>query len=163
MNQNRFKSIGFAILICYLVVAGRMFFWQVIKSSTLNRYFLKQLFKPTTLSASRGIIYDDNEFPLAENQQLLQISIYKPDLKKKPQEVISLLNSTNTPLSEVDTKSISDFFLNDQAKWITLKTLFNPTDFDLINIKGLVIDQINKRIYPEKSTTGRRGGSLDGY
>lgn len=168
MPKQRLKIVTITIIICFLVVTIRLFYWQIIKNPELNQKVINQNYKPIVIYPQIGKIYDSNNFPLVLNQTYYHLSIYKPDLKIKPEQIISFIQHSHSNLSPEDTEQISLFFQNQNQKWLTLKDDFSSEEKSSLSDPGFSFSIINTRFYPEnnlaKIILGSTSlGGLEGY
>ena len=148
MNQTRTKTVVFTLIGFYLVVVLRLFYWQIIKNPELNQKIINQTYKPEVIPATRGKIFDSLGAPLALNQTFFHLSIYKPDLKLKPENIISTITAVHH-FSDDDTNSINKFLVNSSQKWLSLKDNFTNDEISQIKDPGLTFSPTITRYYPE--------------
>ena len=149
MPQNRLKIITITVSLCFLAVIIRLFYWQIIKNPDLGQKVINQNYKPEIIPPKRGVIYDAYNSPLVLNQTFYQLSIYKPDLKIKPDGLIVFIEKQNPNLSLEDKDLINKFLVNPELKWLTLKELFNDDQKQSLLDPGLSFSVVNRRYYPE--------------
>lgn len=142
MNTNRLKTVVFTVFIVYIVILCRLFYWQIIKYDELHQKVIGQSYKTRVVPPIRGEIYDSLGYPLVLNQTQYILSIYKPDLKTKPDQLL-------TSLKLNDENQLIKFFNNPNQKWFTLKEQFNDSQRQQFNDPGLTFTSTIKRFYPE--------------
>jgi cell division protein FtsI/penicillin-binding protein 2 len=168
MFRQRLKIVTATIIGCYLLIIARLFYWQIIKNPELSPRLINQNYKPNVIPAQIGKIYDSNNFPLVLNQTSYQLSIYKPDLKIKPEDIINFIEKSHSNLDPEDLDQLAKFISNPNQKWLTLKDNFTLEEKQTINDPGLTFAAVNSRFYPENSL-GRLVlgsnilGGLEGY
>ena len=145
MNQNRLKFVTFTIILFYFVILGRLFYWQIIQYENLGQKLINQNYKASVIPPQKGEIYDSQNNPLVINQPLFKLSIYKPDLKLSPDQLSAIIKQIN-PDEEA---TLNKFLINQNQKWITIKSLLSNEQKKNINDPGISFAQITKRFYPE--------------
>lgn len=151
MNQQRSKILLITLLLIFLSVLARLFYWQVIMGPQLKEKALSQTYKLQKKLPQRGKILSSDKYPLVLNQKNYQLSIYKPNLTIDPDLAISKVEAVKPEFSQTD-NSTSKFFLStENQKWQTFLTLFNKEDLESLNNPGFSFQEINKRLYPENN------------
>ena len=79
---QRYRLLLTSLILTFIVVTSRFFYWQIIKSSDLKEKALSQTYKLETENPSRGQILSSDDSPLALNQTNYRVSIYKPNLQE---------------------------------------------------------------------------------
>ena len=142
MNYSRLRILTLTLLACFFLVIGRFFYWQIIKYDDLHQKVISQNYKTVTFNAVRGQIFDSQNNPLAINQDFYQLSIYKPDLKTSPDNIINQIKTFDQPL-------VKSFFNNSNQKWLTTTQLYSYSEKNQFNDPGISFTTINQRFYPE--------------
>src|ERR1700679_1680655 len=78
-SEKRLFSVKLVILFCVLLVEGRLVYLQVIKHGEFREMSDRQHVTPKDVQASRGLIEDRNQSPLAVNVDLFNVCAH-PDL-----------------------------------------------------------------------------------
>jgi cell division protein FtsI/penicillin-binding protein 2 len=160
MFKQRLKIITITVSFCYLLVIGRLFYWQIIKNPDLGQKVINQNYKPEVITPNRGKIYDSNNYPLVLNQTFYQLSIYKPDLKIKTDNLLNFIKNIHPNLNSEDIVQITNFIGNPNLKWLTLKSLFSNDQKQSFHDPGLTFTINNLRYYPEKNLGSLLLGSV---
>ena len=164
---SRAKITLLTIALCYLVIVGRFFFWQIIKGPVLYRQALSQTLKPTKIIPTRGKILDSNNQPLVITQTTYQMSLYKPGLKVDLNQLINKIHLDHPDLNPGDQKLLNGFSTNPNQKWITLNQNFLFPELVNYQDPGISFSPISKRFYPEddlaKNVLGFSSTGLEAY
>lgn len=150
MKSSRIKSISFVLKLCFIVVLFRFFYIQIIIGPELKEKALNQTFKLEKTIPSRGKIFSSDNFPLVMNQTSYKLSLYKPNLEKDINDVLSKIEEIYPDFykeNEILIKLIRD---NPDQKWVTFTTYFNKEEKNQLQQPGLIFEKIEKRYYPEK-------------
>lgn len=147
---SRQKIVFTNFLVCFFIIACRLFYWQVIKSSEYGPKAANQTYKMNISKANRGQIYSSDEFPLVINQTDYLISIYKPNLKDNLDVIYQKIDQIHPGFIQQNQNILDAFKNNDRQKWIDLTTFFNKVESDeLAKIPGISVNQFKSRYYPE--------------
>lgn len=149
MFKPRLKIITITVSLCYLLVVARLFYWQIIKNPELGQKVINQNYQPEIIPPNRGKIFDSDGHPLVLNQTFFQLSVYKPDLKIKTDNLLEFIKNQNPDLNPVDIDQITKFTVNPDLKWLTLKSLFTNDQKQTLDDPGLTFTVNNLRYYPE--------------
>lgn len=171
MNQLRLKTISLTIILCFGIVLIRLFYWQIIKYDEYSQRITNQNYKPSIVQAQRGKIYDAQDNPFALNQTYYYLSLYKPELKIDPQNLLLTIKKIKTNISPEDEAQIIKFSQNSNQKWITLKDYYENYEIKLLSHPGFSYSKINLRYYPEDQlgklilgiTTVDQAGKLNAF
>lgn len=150
MIPDRQKTVVLTIALCYLAIVVKLFYIQIIKYPELSRQLLSQNFKTTTIKPEMGSILDSQGRPLVSYQTFFQASVYKPDLKIKPDALTPLLVSKNPQLPQTDIDKLTKFSQNDKQKWLSLSGLFDLLQVKEINDPGIVFSKVSQPIFTEE-------------
>ncbi len=135
----RFRFLSLFIFFLYLLIAGRLFYWQVIKGSQLSLKAQSQYSKITQTWPLRGEIRAFDNFPLAyfavnkEYAEFFATSRSKDGLGFVLPFFLSIKNPLDLTRFGIDQVSPDDFF-----NWMFLKTGLTETELDInpIMLKG---------------------------
>lgn len=149
MKTNRTKILFSTFYFCFLLVIGRLFYWQIIKAEDLKEKAISQTYSLDKIPPVPGLIISSDGFPLSMNQPSLLLSIYKPDLKSNIPELIDTIKSVKSNLSASDLDKLQHFQQNQSTKWISLNSSFSPQESQKLIFPGLSFSQTFSRFYPE--------------
>ena len=170
MKSTRIKTVIFTFYFIFLIIIGRLFYWQIIKHNALSQQVIQQSYKVVSLPPDRGLIYNSSFQPLVLNQTSYQLSLYKPN-SKNLDSTLKLLTSIYPTPTEADLKLISQFTNNSAIKWITLSHLFTNDQINSLTDPSFSFSPILQRYYPDsiyyQQLTGILGkndlGDITGY
>lgn len=147
--ERRMSVIFFIFFLFYILVAARLFYWQVLSSDRLGGLAEKQRLTTVPVVAKRGEIFASDGSPLVLNQKAY--GIYIEPKKVKDRERISGVLANELKL---DQASISAQLYNNRVVWLPLT---HKVDEDVIErLKKLDLEGVEflpelKRYYPESS------------
>lgn len=147
---QRYRLLLTSLILTFIVVTSRFFYWQVIKSSDLKEKALNQTYKLETENPSRGQILSSDDSPLALNQTNYRVSIYKPNLQEDLNSLFQKIDLIHPNFIAENQKIIDNFKENSKQLWVDLPTFFSNSEKDQIqDIPGITIRQNQLRYYPE--------------
>lgn len=155
LNTRVNLLLGFFLIIGFLV-AGRLFYWQILASSELSAAAEGQHWVSFKIPARRGEILARDGFPLVTNEEAFLAFASLPDLKDKPEKIAAQI----APFFEkkellLETEQMLKARLNRQdLVWVPLKhRLSRETKkiLESLQIEGLGFEEEPKRSYPEGS------------
>lgn len=151
IKKRMLFMLGFLLILLFALIC-RMFYWQVIKASDLQKQAYSQQTKNRIISPKRGVIYDTNMVTLARSVTVETISVTPKNVKEKEKtakglaEILDLdyetvLTKVNKNTSEeVIAKKLDQEIVNEVRTWISEN-----------DIKGINIYEDTKRSYPKGS------------
>ncbi len=147
---QRYRLLLTSLILTFIVVTSRFFYWQIIKSSDLKEKALSQTYKLETENPSRGQILSSDDSPLALNQTNYRVSIYKPNLQEDLNSLFQKIDLIHPNFIAENQKIIDNFKENSKQLWVDLPTFFSNSEKDQIqDIPGITIRQNQLRYYPE--------------
>ena len=155
MNHSRLKTVYLTIILCYVAVVAKLFYWQIIKYPEFSKKNTNQNYQPSAISPKKGRIYDSSDSPLALNQTFYQLSIYKPDLKTPLEKLIEVTGS--------DDPQLIKFIQNPSQKWLTLKNTYDYDKKSTLIDPGFTFTSAQRRSYPEADLAKNILNGLDTY
>lgn len=183
--QDRTRIYLVVIFSAFLVVVARLFYWQVVKGSTLQAEAEEQYKRSLTKTGSRGTIYTADGKVLVTNQRVFRVFAQPQQLDQNPQQIAQLL--TTALISEYDAYQAAssaaeqesasktlELELNQklsksESKWVSLMMgVSEQTKAKIaeLKLKGIGFDPYETRAYPEASMaahlTGFVGKNKDG-
>lgn len=168
----------FFILFGSLIVF-RLFYWQVLASSSLKSKASEQHWVSFEVPASRGEILASDGFPLAKNQEAYLLYASIPELKESPSEIAKKISpiidtlGNETSLKETEEMVISKLEKKDLV-WVAIKhrvSAENRRRIENLAIDGLGFEEEKIRGYPEGTSSAQllgflgsdAGGNQKGY
>jgi len=150
--KQRYKLLLISFIACFLLLIGRFFYWQVIKSPQLKTQALSQIYKLEKDIPTRGNIHSSDNFPLVINDYGYKISIYKPNLTENIDSVLAHIDQIHPNFLKENETILNNFKNNPQQKWIDLNTIFSLSEKNqLQNINGISIGLVENRYYAQNS------------
>lgn len=133
----------------FIIVATRLFFWQVTSFDLFKGIAEKQTLSFLSIPAKRGRIFGNDESPLVINQSAYLVYA-EPHRVKDPVKTASVLaNELDIPIS-----SVSAVVSQTNAKWLPIASRVEEDKIEVIrkhNLEGIGFLGGGKRYYPESS------------
>lgn len=173
--QTRYKILSAFLVLCFLILAGRLFFIQIINHEHYAAQAKKQHWFSETLPARRGSIFASDNFPLASSQDffLLYAEPSKvedaPNYSKKLAPII--FPEYQTAYEKRDYTSLANMELaitnqlSSEYKWIKLASKISrdqKTIITSLNLPGLGFENEPVRYYPEGTMAAHLLGFVGG-
>ncbi|WP_297377822.1 penicillin-binding transpeptidase domain-containing protein [uncultured Helcococcus sp.] len=113
MKKNRLKIILIVFLIAFFVLLARLFNLTIINGATYREFSDKNRIKQINKDASRGIIYDRNGKPIAENKLVYNLKVYSDRFNKLDnKERNELLTNLVELLEDDGVNYLNDYFFS---------------------------------------------------
>lgn len=145
--------VFWVILIVFLMVLGKLFYWQVVK----REYFLilaeNQYGGYRKIPAPRGKIYSNDNYPLVTNQASYDLYVNPKEINKKPEELVEELSSA-TLESNINWEMLN----SKNLYWLPLMKNLNEKNKQQIEdmgMEGINFEEKFRRFYPEASMAGK--------
>lgn len=144
----RIRLVVILIIAAFLLIVGRLFYWQIVRGGELSVLGEKQYTSHLVLRPLRGQIQTSDSFSIAANSQafLLYGEPQKIEDKKK---VVSAL----AKILSMDEASVSAAFAPG-LKWVPIKSkvsVVEKNEIEKLSLKGLGFERQDVRFYPEAS------------
>jgi len=151
MNQSRLKTVIIVVVTIYILILIRFMQWQIFQSNSLQKKALSQIYKLETIQPKKGKIYSSDNYLMVGNENYYLMSIYKPNLTKPFNEVMSQISKIKP---EFSTKT------EPSSKWYTYDTLFSKQEANTLKIDGITFEPHNTRYYPNLLSSNLITGNL---
>src|SRR3989344_2883254 len=158
MQEKRFLWLAIAIILVFIAIIFRLFYWQIINQSQLAAAAASQHWAEIPLPALRGQILDRDNYPLVDNQPAFDLFLDR-SLSQTPDQQI---NIQILPLIEPDpikqasqSAHLTEITNNPSHVWIKLFPQVKPEIQQQIlqlKIPGLTFQPTYVRRYPEASS-----------
>lgn len=173
MNTHRLLVIKYAIILCFLVVLVRLYYWQIIMSDSLKAQAESQYNSVQKLLASRGKIVTADGYVLATNQEVYTVFAEPKRTKEHAREMADALTPLLLPSVEshqaTDSAYIKTLELEThddllqklektENSWIALRrkvTKDIKEQIQQLGYKGIGFDPQEIRYYPEASMSAQ--------
>ncbi len=167
--HSRISFIKGAILLGWIVILSRLFYWQILSNTTLSVEAQSQRTSTQLIPADRGSILASDGYSIVTNEPEFLLYAYKPQLEITPNQIslqlANLLTDPNPkdateaakPLEQRINQTHQDILAklsDDQKQWIPLWRHLKKDQkqaIDKLKIIGLGFDQETVRYYPEAS------------
>lgn len=144
----RYKAVFLGIVFLFLMVIGRLFYWQVVKAQELSALGQKQYGTTIKITPERGSIQTSDGFPIAGNKITYLVFANPKEVKNKDQTAIALASILNVDVASVSSSLSLDKF------WVPLKSGVSieiKQKIEKLNLEGIGFDEKYDRFYPEAS------------
>lgn len=155
---GRINLLFVSFILAGLLVGGRLFYWQILKSEQLAAAAEGQHWISFEIPAKRGEILASDSFPLVTNEQAFLVFASIPDLKDKPLEIASKI--TSILITDEENKKESEEMIKERLRrqdlvWVPLQHKVSreiKEKLESFKIAGLGFEEEQKRGYPESSS-----------
>jgi len=159
--ETRIRFVSLFFLIGYILLSGRLFFWQVIKGKELSARAREQYQIGKSLAAPRGNILAKDATWLAARGEAWQVYASLPDLHESPRKIADKLapffvedpGDREQLLIEVD--RLTSLLSRQEVVWVPLKHKISPEvkkNIEALAIGGIGFEREEMRVYPEASS-----------
>ena len=159
--ETRIRFVSLFFLIGYVLLSGRLFFWQVIKGKELSARAREQYQIGKSLAAPRGNILAKDATWLAARGEAWQVYASLPDLHESPRKIADKLapffiedpGDREQLLVEVD--RLISLLSRQGVVWVPLKHKISPDvkkNIEALAIGGIGFEREEMRVYPEASS-----------
>ena len=162
--HSRLKLLASFFLIAFLLLIGRLFFWQVIKGKSLASQARSQYQKSEKITAPRGNILSSDESYFAGREEAYLVYAYLPDIVEEHNLIADKLaplladgeDEDNYKARILDEAGRIKTALNsDGAVWVPLKHKVSyeiKVNIEALKIEGIGFEDEEIRVYPEASS-----------
>ncbi|MCM8764692.1 MAG: hypothetical protein NC830_04980 [Candidatus Omnitrophica bacterium] len=141
---RREKMIEVFLYLCFAILAGRLFYLQIIMHEKYAKFAGKIQFIENQIPAQRGSIYDRNGNILAMDIPAKTLYIYTRNVDDKDKTARILASILKMPVSEIRKK------LDEKYPRIKRKlTIEEYTAIEKEKLKGVIFEDDYKRLYPK--------------
>ena len=149
-SKKRMLMILAGLIILFMLLVGRMFYWQVVRAEDMQQKAYAQQTKNRIISPKRGTIYDTNGVVLARSVSVETISVTPKNIENKEKTAKGLSEILNLNYEETLGKKRK----NTQEETIAKKLDKEITDkvrewIKEESITGINIYEDTKRYYPK--------------
>ena len=85
-QKKRILILFFIFIVCFIVLVGKLCYWQIFKSQELTAKAREQQKSNNLINPERGIIYDRNFKVLADNMSVETISISPKNVRENKKQ-----------------------------------------------------------------------------
>lgn len=161
--KTRVSLLYIFFVLLFLGVIGRLFYWQIVRSSELSAYAKSQYQDKKVVSAKRGSIYANDNTWLATNGESWNLYIDKTKIDLKYDELLNkIIPHFNDQKNEEDSLSefvrIKDLISKESLVWVPVKKKIDVAkkkELEALGIKGLAFEEEDMRSYPEASAAAQ--------
>ena len=159
--ETRIRFVSLFFLIGYILLSGRLFFWQVIKGKELSAKAREQYQIGKSIAAPRGNILAKDATWLVARGEAWQVYASLPDLHESPRKIADKLapffvedpGDREQLLVEVD--RLTSLLSRQKVVWVPLKHKISPEvkkNIEALAIGGIGFEREEMRVYPEASS-----------
>lgn len=185
LAKQRLQLTFGSIVVCFLLVIARLFYWQVVRSAGSQLYLQRQSLSQIEISGKRGNIYAADGQLLVSSQTSYDLYVNKKELAVSEDELVDKLVELYQTAQEnyqvqikvddttvyildqfftQETEQIKETMQNNLARsssWLLLLEKVPPSYHDVIQenkIVGLHLFEAQLRYYPEGSMAAHLTG-----
>ncbi|MBI4153396.1 penicillin-binding protein 2, partial [Candidatus Woesebacteria bacterium] len=158
--NTRLKIVTLFLLMAFLALAAKLFFWQIIKSKDLSAQARSQYQSGKLLSAPRGNILAKDGTWLAARGEAFRVYAELPHLTHSPKKIAEALapffapdpNDRQSLLTEID--RLEELLSKKEVVWVVLKQKVSSAvkkNIEALDIEGIGFEIQEDRVYPEGS------------
>jgi len=146
--QTRIKLVSLGFLIGFLLIVGRLFFWQILRGAELSEQARRQYQFGQTLKAPRGRILATDGSPLSGRSEAWLVYAALDELDKSSKDIAEKLaprflegefesdeERYTALLNEID--RLNSLLTRDDVVWVPLKQRISADDKDAIESMGI--------------------------
>ncbi len=151
----RYRLIFLILVSFYILVVGRLFYWQVVKAQELSVLGQLQYGRTVTVFPKRGEIRTSDGFPIVVNKISYLVFANPKEIKDKAATIDTL-----SQILSLDAASISAVLSLDRF-WVPLTSgidVQTKDRLDKANLQGVGFQQQYNRFYPEASLAAQLVG-----
>jgi len=144
----RFRFILFLLLLSFLAVIFRLFYWQIVRAQELYILGQSQYGREIKIVPKRGEIMTSDGFPIATNKISYLLFANPKEIKAKKDTIEVLEKVLDINKASLSAQLGLDLF------WVPLKrdlTLEEKRKIEKLNLHGIGFEKYHKRFYPEAS------------
>lgn len=145
----------FAFLFLFLVVIGRLFYFQVILADTFREHGQAQSNEVLEVDSGRGDIISSDDFPLSTNKVTYLLYANPKVVKDRDEYAEELAKVLEMEESTISARLKQDLF------WVKIKDQLEETiknKIEKLNLEGLGFQKQSHRYYPEASMSAHLVG-----
>lgn len=161
-SRTRFFVISFIVI--FLLIIGRLFYWQIVESAALESAAEQQYQQNITNQGKRGTIYTSDGSILVTNETVYRL-FAEPQHIKEPEETAEelarILTLDDPTIFSTVKQDLATKLGQKDKKWLSLKENISEQTKEKIaelEIFGLGFDPYLKRSYPEASMAAHLTG-----
>lgn len=151
----RYRFTFFSLVLVFLMVISRLFYWQVVKAEELTLAGKTQYGRTVKIFPKRGSIQTSDKYPIATNKISYLVFANPKEIPDK-EKVIDVLS----PLLEVEKATLSAQ-LNKNLFWVPLKSKVEDKikeEIEKNKLRGIGFEEQSLRFYPEASMAAQLVG-----
>ncbi len=144
-TRKRLRAMQILFILCLLGIIGRLFYIQVFQSDWLQEKAFEQQTRDRLIKANRGAILDRNNVAIATTETVASISVVHSQIQDFELVAKELSERLGLSYEYVFEK------INKNVALERIKTKVDKSVADEIrdlNLKGVMIDEDVKRVYP---------------
>ncbi|MFA6518531.1 MAG: penicillin-binding protein 2 [Candidatus Shapirobacteria bacterium] len=164
MFSTRVGSLSVAIITSFIVILGRIIYWQFYTPTNLRRQETSQNYSDHQIDENQGKIYYKDHSLLAGNKRVYKLSLYKPNLDKPIEDVRLILEKEITNLLPQDKIRLRSIVEKPNLKWVDFETEITKEQYQKIStIAGLEFKSKTSRYYPESDLSQNLFFGIESY
>ncbi|MFZ5366448.1 MAG: peptidoglycan D,D-transpeptidase FtsI family protein [Patescibacteria group bacterium] len=158
MSLWRAKTLMLGFCFFGFLVAGRLFYWQILQGEKLSSLASSQYSQEEEIPARRGQILTSDGFPLVTNKQAYLVYALLPQLDRSPEEISTMLAKI---LQSQTREEMEKKLKSKDLVWVSLARKVDrekKEEIQKLQIQGLGFEEEARRDYPEGSLAAQLVG-----
>lgn len=164
----RYLLLIASIMLVYLILLGRLFYWQVIRGKELSMLGKRQYENINTINSQRGEILASDGSWLAGSAKCWTLYANPKKIDNNERSISNKLAKIIYPDKEnedliQEAGRIEDLLKKKELFWVSLKTRLDELQKDQVEklqIDGIGFEEEESRVYPEASSSAHILGFL---
>lgn len=158
--QKRIQFLYLTVILIFLAITFRLFYWQIIEAKYLSKQAKSQHEMGEDIQAPRGNILASDGSWLAARGDAYILYADVPNLKDNPKNIANKIapflveDSENKQEILEEVIRIQDLLEKKQTVWIPIKKRIKSdfkANLEALKIDGLGFERMDMRVYPEAS------------
>ena len=144
----RYPFVFIALVLFFVCVIARLFYWQVVKAEMLSKLAQSQYSGIVRVLPRRGEIKTSDGFPIVTNKVSYLLFVNPTEIKDKNYTVKTLASLLNLSVASVSSKLMPD------KLWVPIQSGLDSKEketIEKIRLLGVGFEERYSRFYPEAS------------
>jgi len=159
--QKRVKFLSLVMILAFLSLVFRLFYWQILKGKDLAQSARAQYEKSQTITAPRGSLLASDGSILAARENAYLLFAYLPLVEDDYSEIADKLapilveDVDNKDLLLQEANEIKSLLSRENVSWVPIKHKISSqikSNIEALSIGGLDFEIEEMRVYPEVSS-----------
>ena len=163
--QKRILVLHIGVILVFVAIISRLFYWQVIKAKDLSKQAKSQHELGQNVQAPRGNILANDGSWLSARSDAFLLYAELPNLTDSPKTIANKIapflieepdeNQDKKQLFLEEVNRIQNLLESKESVWVVIKRRLTPevkSNIEALGIPGLGFERTDVRVYPEASS-----------